>query len=122
VTEFLVKHTGAVKRLYSERKAREEEQAVPGHVSNGGEQHGEEGMNGEDIEQKEIESEDSLEDAGQALSIEEFKSRLKEAFAEEKSEKEVWKDVIEKICAFGPRRVGPNLLIDGTDEGICGKL
>ncbi len=116
VTEFLVKHTGAVKRLYSERKAQEAERSTAKV---------EDDTNGdqpEDIEEHDIEAGDTLEEGGQALSMEEFKQRLKEAFEEEKGEKDDWKDVVDKICSFGPRRVGPNILVDATHDAICGRL
>lgn len=116
VTEFLVKHTGAVKRLYSERKAQEAERSTAKV---------EDDTNGdqpEDIEEHDIEAGDTLEEGGQALSMEEFKQRLTEAFEEEKGEKDDWKDVVDKICSFGPRRVGPNILVDATHDAICGRL
>jgi ribosome assembly protein 1 len=112
VTEFLVKHTGAVKRLYSERVAQEQEKTTTG----------EPGADQEEVGEQEIEAEDTSAEAGQVLSTEEFKAGLSKAFEEEKHEKEIWKDVVEKITAFGPRRVGPNLLIDATANGICHKL
>lgn len=111
VTEFLVKHEGAVKRLWSERKAREAESVT----ARGGDEDGE-------VEDRVIEADDGNIEGGHDLSMVEFKERLSQAFAEEKIEKEIWKDVVEKIAAFGPRRVGPNLLIDLTEGGICGKL
>lgn len=80
------------------------------------------GDQAEDIEEHDVEAGDSLEEAGQVLSMDEFKKQLTEAFAEEKGEKEIWKDVVDKICSFGPRRVGPNILIDATHEAICGRL
>ncbi|KAK5167641.1 Cytoplasmic GTPase/eEF2-like protein (ribosomal biogenesis) [Saxophila tyrrhenica] len=120
VTEFLVKHTGAVKRLYSERKAQEEERSVPkGDDVDGEETNADQP---EDIEEHDVEAGDSMEEAGQVLSMEEFRKRLTEAFAEEKGEREVWKDVVDKICSFGPRRVGPNILIDATHDAICNRF
>lgn len=115
VTEFLVKRTGAVKRLYSERKAQEEERTANAN-GEGTADHP------EDIEEHDLEVEETTVEGDQALSLIEFKERLTAAFADEKSEKEVWKDVVDKISSFGPRRVGPNLFIDATKEGICGKL
>jgi ribosome assembly protein 1 len=114
VTEFLVKHTGAVKRLYSERVAQEQERTTTSD--------GEPGADQEEVGEQDIEAEDTSAEAGQVLSTEEFKAGLAKAFEEEKHEKEIWKDVVEKITAFGPRRVGPNLLIDATADGICHKL
>lgn len=116
VTEFLVKHTGAVKRLYSERKAQEEERTSSSVAQS------ENGTQPEDAGEQGIEAEDTSAEAGQNLSMAEFKSRLAEAFAEDEAEKEVWEDAVEKIAAFGPRRVGPNALIDLTEGGVCGNF
>ena len=115
VTEFLVKHTGAVKRLYSERKAQEEERQT-GHDND---------ANGDQPEmpgEQEMEAEDTTAEGGQTLSLEDFRKRLTEAFAEEKTEKDIWKGVVDKICSFGPRRVGPNMLIDATEKAVCARL
>lgn len=117
VTNFLVKHTGAVKRLYSERVAQEQERAS-GNANGASELAAEPEEPGE----QEVEAEDTSAEAGQALSTEEFRAGLAKAFDEEKHDKEIWKDAVEKITAFGPRRVGPNLLIDATADGICHKL
>ena len=46
---------------------------------------------------------------------------FEEYFKETKGQREVWANVIDKIAAFGPRRVGPNLLIDTTSDGIFSK-
>ncbi|EMC97816.1 hypothetical protein BAUCODRAFT_31822 [Baudoinia panamericana UAMH 10762] len=117
VTEFLVKHTGAVKRLYSERKAQEEERSTSGGA-NGGD-HGDEP---EEVGEQEVEAEDTTAEGGQNLSMSEFRQKLADAFAEEKGEKDVWKGVVEHIAAFGPRRVGPNILIDMTEGAACGRF
>jgi ribosome assembly protein 1 len=106
-----------VKRLYSERIAQEQERTT-GSTS----EETDHAADGEAIGQQEIEAEDTSAEAGQVLTTEEFKAGLEKAFEEEKHEKEIWKDVVEKITAFGPRRVGPNLLIDATEDSICHKL
>ncbi|RMZ71163.1 elongation factor 2 [Pyrenophora seminiperda CCB06] len=106
VTDFLSKNAGAIKKLYSARRAEEEGEDAPHRV------HGAEDDGIQEAEQREI---------GQSLSFEEFKKQLKQAFAEAKGQKEIWTDVIEKITAFGPRRIGPNILVDATKDGICGK-
>ena len=107
VTEFLGKNAGAIKKLYSERRAEEEEGEHAPHRVHGAEDDGI-----QEAEQREI---------GQSLSFEDFKKQLKQAFAEAKGQKEIWTDVIEKITAFGPRRIGPNILVDTTKDGICGR-
>lgn len=115
VTEFLVKHTGAVKRLYSERKAQEEERRTPGEEE--GTESEQEHREAHDVDENETSG-----DAGQDLSMSEFRKRLSAAFAEEQTEQDVWKDVVDRICSFGPRRVGPNILVDATEGAVCGKL
>ncbi|KAK4505653.1 hypothetical protein PRZ48_003618 [Zasmidium cellare] len=115
VTEFLVKHTGAVKRLYSERKAQEEER-LTGSTANG-----DRDEESTESHEQEVE-EDAVGEGGHHLTMAEFKKGLAEAFAEEKADREVWKDAVEKIVSFGPRRVGPNVLIDATHGDICGKF
>ena len=115
VTEFLVKHNGAVKRLYSERKAHEDE-----HVATVDDEA--DGDHSEESDERDLDEEGTLTEAGQALSMVEFKKRLMTVFAEETTDGEVWKDVVENICSFGPRRIGPNLLIDATERGMCDKL
>ena len=61
-------------------------------------------------------------EAGARTTLQEFKSKLREAFADAKADKEVWRDCIESIAAFGPRRTGPNILIDKTSGGTCGRV
>lgn len=118
VIEFLVRNTGAVKRLYSERKAQEEERRTNGVVTDvDGDRSDEDGD-----EHKIEEEEDASAEGGHVLSLAEFKQKLSDAFAEEKADRDVWIDAVEKIAAFGPRRVGPNILIDATEGAICGKL
>lgn len=103
VTEFLSKNVGAIRRLYSER--REENNSSNG-IS---------GTENDGIQEAEVR------EIGHTLSFPEFKKQLKAAFGEAKGQKEVWADVMEKITAFGPRRIGPNILVDATKAGICGK-
>ncbi|KAF1847027.1 P-loop containing nucleoside triphosphate hydrolase protein [Cucurbitaria berberidis CBS 394.84] len=110
VTDFLGKNAGAIKRLYSER--RDEDGGHPPGAHAPHEATGAEDDGIQEAEQREI---------GQSLDFADFKKQLKEAFAEAKGQKEIWTDVIEQITAFGPRRIGPNILVDATKAGICGK-
>ncbi|KAI1144350.1 P-loop containing nucleoside triphosphate hydrolase protein [Hypoxylon sp. FL0543] len=103
VTEFLLKNTTAIKRLYSERKAAEktgqEDDADGNH---------------------EIEADEDV-PGGKGLSIDDLKKEL-QANLESGKGREGWKGVIDKISAFGPRRTGPNLLIDATKDGYFPKV
>ncbi|KAI4736637.1 elongation factor Tu [Aureobasidium sp. EXF-12298] len=110
VTHFLVKNTAAIKKLYSEKKA--VQQDTPAAAEQADEQETE----------HEADNDVGTVELGRTLSMDEFKAQLGAAFAELKGEKEIWQDATEKITAFGPRRVGPNVLIDATEGGICGKF
>lgn len=104
VTEFLLKNPGAIKRMYSERNTvadDEQENEVDG-------------------EQQHIEADEDLLD-GKSLSPDELKKQL-QATLESGKGREGWKGVIDKIAAFGPRRIGPNLLIDATKDGHFPKV
>lgn len=107
VTEFLEKNVGAVRRLYSERRA--EEKSKRGGLDDPG------ALSRDDADYAPTAD-------GSLLSLLEFKENLRAIFANEKGQLEVWADVVEKIAAFGPRRTGPNLLIDVTEHGTCQKL
>jgi ribosome assembly protein 1 len=106
VTEFLVKNSAAIKRLYSERQAAEK---------------GSQNNDSEDSSEQEDDDED-LVDTTKVLSLVDFKKQLQTVFEGVKGQRDVWANAVEQITAFGPRRTGPNLLIDTTKEGICGRL
>jgi ribosome assembly protein 1 len=110
VTDFLSKNAGAIKRLYAERRA-EEEGRTDANLHPEITSSEDDGM--QEAEQREM---------GHTLSLVDFKKQLKQAFEEAKGQKEIWTDVIDKITAFGPRRIGPNILVDATKAGICGKV
>jgi ribosome assembly protein 1 len=110
VTSLLNKNSIAIKRLYSDRKAEEE----------GNKLNSENGMD-EKSELVEVD-EDGNTGSTRVLSLEEFKKELQQAFENVKGERDIWAGAVERITAFGPRRTGPNILIDATKAGICGKL
>jgi ribosome assembly protein 1 len=107
VIDFLKKNVAAVRRLYAEKKAKE----GAGEVT----QENEDALAGDESNQELVVN------SGQ-LSLKEFKEQLESAFTEEKGQADEWKDIVDKIAAFGPRRIGPNLLIDITESGTCQKL
>ncbi|KAH7419141.1 P-loop containing nucleoside triphosphate hydrolase protein [Cadophora sp. MPI-SDFR-AT-0126] len=105
VSEFLSKNSGAIKRLYSDRQAAEK----------GIEAHG-------DKEDPEREDVDDVIDSTKVLSLPDFKKQLQATFEGVKGQRDIWTTAVERITAFGPRRTGPNLLIDATKDGICGRF
>ena len=110
VTGFLEKNAPAIRRLYAKKKA-EIESAKPGVES--------EADDAVDVEV--AGTQDAPSDG--LLSLIEFKQNLEKAFSEdENTDKSAWANVVERITAFGPRRTGPNILIDVTESAICQKL
>ncbi|KAL9046483.1 MAG: hypothetical protein Q9214_000692 [Letrouitia sp. 1 TL-2023] len=101
VIEFLEKNVDAIRQLYAERKARDEGRQMPGTV---------------DMDPDQAFPKTDL------LSLANFKSKLNDTFAQVAPNSDIWTNVVEEIAAFGPRRVGPNLLIDKTRSGTCQKF
>jgi ribosome assembly protein 1 len=113
VTDFLLKNAGGVKRLYSDRKAAEE--GKDGSLSP--EPVTENGAPQDDAD----EADDELAAVSKALAPEELGKQLQSLFDNEKDRLDSWKGVVDHIVAFGPRRTGPNILIDATKEQIIPK-
>ncbi|KAM3083800.1 Cytoplasmic GTPase/eEF2-like protein (ribosomal biogenesis) [Clarireedia jacksonii] len=105
VTEFLGKNSGAIKRLYSDRQAEEKSKKTEDSPDS--------------TEQEEV---DELVGGEKVLSLAEFKKQLQETFEGVKGQRDIWTSAVDQITAFGPRRTGPNLLIDATKDNILGKL
>jgi ribosome assembly protein 1 len=106
VARFLSKNSLAIKRLYSDRQA---------------EQKNKEGSEKQQTEQDDVEEDEIVARAG-VLSLDEFKKQLQATFENVKGQKDIWANAVEQITAFGPRRTGPNILIDATKQSICGRL
>ncbi|KAH8425214.1 GTPase RIA1 [Aspergillus melleus] len=107
VTEFFTKQVGTIKRLQSEKRTASD------------------ATNGTSESNQQIEASDATDEAleGSILSLQEFKQELSKLFDENaKDEKELWNNVVDKIIAFGPRRIGPNILVDATAVNTCEKF
>jgi ribosome assembly protein 1 len=104
VTELLIKNEGTIKQLNRVR-------------------HGKSSRNGEAISDPRV-IEGPNEAVGTSsrslLSIDDLKTQLVKAFAE--SKEEVWRDVLGQIVEFGPRKTGPNILVDSTPDGVYERL
>lgn len=119
VTDFLLKNGRAIKRLYSARKAQTElQQEGSNGLNNNGERGGKIDVDGDGDE-----DEDVLEAKG-LLSFDELRKQLQVNLESSSSSKEheAWKDIADQIVAFGPRRTGPNILIDSTRESSFPKI
>lgn len=107
VTEFLEKNVDAIRQLYAERKARDEGRQMSGIA---------------DMEFTDHGDPDEAFPKANRLSLANFRTKLNDAFAQAAPHSEIWANVVEEIAAFGPRRIGPNILIDKTRSGTCQKL
>lgn len=105
VTTFLIENAASVRRLYAERKAQENATLTAN----------------DDNEKDSAELDAETGHDRNAMSVVEFRSKLHEVFTHEDiiDDRDVWKNVVEHICAFGPRRVGPNIFIDATGAETC---
>lgn len=101
VTDFLVKNSQSIKELYNDHRAG-----------------GEEGDDEEEQGKIEVDVEVS---GGVTLSGDDLRVQLKQQLETGKG-KEVWKNQVDNIAAFGPRRTGPNILVDATKDGILSKV
>lgn len=108
VTEFFNKHVGTIKRLQQEKRL------GPENTSNS-----------EEVEStQQAEASDATSESREAnvLPLREFRHELEKLFGEVKDDRDLWTNVVDRITAFGPRRVGPNILIDATTVNTCEKL
>lgn len=110
VTEFLERNASIIRRLYSEKKAQEQSKGVA--------------EIGIDVTNDDAGVEGRIQHAGgDIMSLLEFREKLRDVFAAVKEDGGgIWHDVVEKIAAFGPRRMGPNVLIDATGHDTCDKF
>lgn len=113
VTEFLTHQVGTIKRLHEQKRTTAESKSdVESVVADGAQQ-----VDGA------VAAAAGEVGEGNVLSLKEFRDELDKVFNEEiKEDKELWKNVVDRIIAFGPRRVGPNILVDDTAVNSSEKL
>lgn len=119
VTNFLDKNTTGIRRLYSERKAQEEESKRDGALDGPHTSDAEDEDEDADPDADAVE-EPRMNDTGH-LSTLDFRESLRTAFATP-HESPIWASCVDNIAAFGPKRTGPNLLIDATKDGTLSKF
>ncbi|PYI26955.1 P-loop containing nucleoside triphosphate hydrolase protein [Aspergillus indologenus CBS 114.80] len=114
VTEFFSKHVGTIKRLQTQKRTAAENKSGGSDAEGAAE-------STQPVETSEATTEEARE--ATLLSLQEFRAELNKIFDEEvKEDKELWKNVVDRITAFGPRRVGPNILVDATTVNTCEKF
>lgn len=102
-TVFLEKNERAIRTLYSKKKSEEKSKIEPREIT--------------DADLDADDTPHSLTLASDMPSTLDFKERLQSILAKDNGQFEKCADVVDKIVAFGPRRVGPNLFIDVTKPG-----
>ena len=105
ISDTLEKRVDDIRQLYAKQRAQEKLRNI-GKTEN------------QDVEDEEAEG--ILNDTG--ASSTDLLNALKKALEEVHDERDFWLKSFEHIAAFGPRRIGPNMLIDLTPTGICRKL
>lgn len=110
VTEFMTKNGSSIKSLYSSRKAAAEGDSAetPEAEAN------------QDEKLVAAAADDEVTQASKFLSPDDLKKQL-QSLLETGKGKEDWREVVGRIVAFGPKRVGPNLLIDATKDQCFSK-
>ncbi|KPI38631.1 Ribosome assembly protein 1 [Cyphellophora attinorum] len=121
VTDFLIKHGASIRRFYAEQQAEEQAKSKDDEVDTDGTDAEPE----EKSDQQTADLGDAVEHDSQTtiLPLHEFRSQLQAVILEAAADDPdpVWKDsnLVSHVCAFGPRRVGPNLFIDATGKPTC---
>ncbi|KAM7202280.1 elongation factor 2 [Naviculisporaceae sp. PSN 640] len=116
VTEFMIKNGSSIKSLYSARKAA----AVEGDSVETPEAEAEVTQDEKLAVAAAAAADDEVSQVSKILTPEDLKKQL-QSLLETGKGKEDWKDAVGKIVAFGPKRVGPNLLIDATKDQCFSK-
>ena len=109
VAEFLEKNASVLRHFHTQKSGRE---------------HRAYGKNASEQSVDDL-AEPSADDANSReglFSLLEFREALSKLFSDAKDQASLWAGVVDRIASFGPRRNGPNILIDSTEEAICQRL
>ncbi|KAG6203310.1 hypothetical protein E4U35_004464 [Claviceps purpurea] len=107
VTEFLLKNADSIKHLYTETRRT--------GSSDGQEQEA-------DDEADAIALDAAAAAAASRLSVEDIQKQLQKLFDTAKAGRDTFRTRTDQIAAFGPRRTGPNILLDATKDNILTKV
>ncbi|KAK5948467.1 Cytoplasmic GTPase/eEF2-like protein (ribosomal biogenesis) [Knufia fluminis] len=110
-TDFLIQNGASLRRLYAEKKAAEEN-------AQAGTETDKDGATEERQESADLGNETGNE-RNKNLSLQDFRTQLQDTFNTVNEDREIWKNIVPTIAAFGPRRVGPNILVDSTGLETC---
>ena len=112
ITEFLKRNTPALRILYSQRK-------VGKHISKPSEEE-----LASDLPAKDEDDSAPVNLSSEELSglFHDFSKKLNKVVCSLEHDRTFWLGAVGKIASFGPKRVGPNMLIDSTSDGLFAEL
>ncbi|CAK7273626.1 Cytoplasmic GTPase/eEF2-like protein (ribosomal bioproteinsis) [Sporothrix epigloea] len=134
VTEFLIKNSGSIRKIQSDAKKsssaendRDDTNRATDDDSDLGKQDtSDASAQNSSTAADNAEETDELSGVTARLSLDDFKKQLQAQFDSSKAiggvARDAWKDITDKIVSFAPRRVGPNVLVDGTSSQCLQKL
>ncbi|RMZ76889.1 hypothetical protein DV738_g4741, partial [Chaetothyriales sp. CBS 135597] len=122
LTDFLLEHGASVRKLYAEKQAegrRPESKPRSGAAEDNENDNDNEDLRAEGTagqEEKSVLSKAEFAKQFQAVAAAVDAEAAEENESDEgQGEKKMsWKEAVQHICAFGPRRVGPNIFVDAT--------
>ncbi|RMD41976.1 hypothetical protein DV735_g3167, partial [Chaetothyriales sp. CBS 134920] len=128
LTDFLIENGASVRKLYAEKQAEGRKRDENDSTSEEPKPTSPAEESENDNDNADLRTEDTA--AGQeektVLSKAEFAKQLQAVAAAVDAEaatpeenKMSWKEAVHHICAFGPRRVGPNIFVDATGRQTC---
>ena len=103
VTECLIKSASTVRDIYVEQDVEEAH-------ANGVASESETNLTGQDVPRS---------TALTIQALKELRDNLSKSLDEVERDRDIWKGAFDRAIAFGPRRTGPNILIDQTAERLC---
>ncbi|KAI9715304.1 MAG: Cytoplasmic GTPase/eEF2-like protein (ribosomal biogenesis) [Chrysothrix sp. TS-e1954] len=115
VTDFLITHSNTIRELYADQDVEEEGDVEDGLVS----------ASNNETEGPSSAGPASKIKAGSARALEsliKITMDLDKQLHHIKNDRDLWNDITKRIVAFGPRRHGPNILVDQTESGACQAL
>lgn len=102
ITDFLVRNASVIRDLYAEHADEEQD-----------------GVRFEDADGDAAAAPSKLAPIAMVRSLDKLREGLQEVCKGLEVDRDMWLSLLPQAVAFGPRRSGPNLLIDKTPDGVC---
>ncbi|KAH3685679.1 hypothetical protein WICPIJ_003363 [Wickerhamomyces pijperi] len=103
-TQFIIDNQASIHEFVNQVKTK------------GGEDAGDEGE-----EEGELDGADNVA-INTLLSVDTFKEKLQSILSQDSKNADIWAGIVDKVVTFGPKRIGPNVLFDSTENGSLRRL